>query len=166
MTIKRAEAEYIPDVLKIFRACKVALDARGIFQWTDTYPNLEAIVEDEKNGQLFLLQNEESIQGVVTLNEHQDEEYAAIAWKFDPKKVLVIHRLAVHPDVWGKGYAQMLMDFAEDFARQNGYTSIRLDAFVPHERVIQFYQKRNYHIRGETYFSGRKQAFYCMEKDL
>jgi hypothetical protein len=47
--------------------------------------------------------------------------------------------------------AGKVVDFTEDFAAQNNYTAIRLDAFKPHKRVIQFYLKRNYHISGETF---------------
>ena len=78
--------------------------------------------------------------------------------------MLVIHRLVINPKHQKHGYARILMDFAEDFAKNNDYTSIRLDAYIPNERVIAFYKKRNYHISGKVFFPGRDQPFYCMEK--
>jgi GNAT superfamily N-acetyltransferase len=38
--------------------------------------------------------------------------------QFNDSKVLVIHRLVVHPNKQNKGYAKLLMDFAEDYAKQ------------------------------------------------
>jgi ribosomal protein S18 acetylase RimI-like enzyme len=65
-----------------------------------------------------------------------------------------------------RGYAQKLMDFAENFAKENNYSSIRLDAYSQNERVIEFYKKRNYFIRGNINFPERKHPFHCMEKEI
>ena len=100
------------------------------------------------------------------MNDHQDEEYQSIDWKFNPKKVLVVHRLMVHPNFQNKGYAKQLMDFAENFAKQNQYTSIRLDTYTQNKISFEFYKKRNYVLRGTVFFKGRKDPFYCLEKDL
>ena len=78
--------------------------------------------------------------------------------------MLVIHRLVVHPKHQRKGYAKTLMDFAEDYAQNNDYTSIRLDAYTQNKRVIRFYKSRGYSIRGNVYFSERTLPFHCMEK--
>jgi len=166
MEIQIADTKHISPLFKIYQDCKSFLDAKGIFQWTDTYPNIEIVKKDVENKETFILIDRNQLVGVVVLNEQQDQQYTKIAWKFNDKKVLVVHRLAINPDQQGKGYARKLMDFAEDYAAKNNYTAIRLDAFRPHERVIQFYLKRNYQIRGETFFPGRTQPFYCMEKAI
>ena len=100
------------------------------------------------------------------LNEEQDKEYQAINWLFDASKVLVIHRLVINPKHQKKGYATLLMNFAEEFAQQNSYSSIRLDAYSPNKAVIRFYQHRNYLIRGNIYFPERKHPFHCLEKKI
>jgi len=164
MQIQIATSTHIALLFQIYQDCKKALDLQGIFQWTDTYPNLETVKKDVKNEDAFILKDKTQLLGVIVLNEQQDQQYAKIDWKINDKKVLVVHRLAINPKRQGKGYARKLMDFAEDYAVKNKYTVIRLDAFQPHERVIQFYLKRNYQIRGETFFPGRTQPFYCMEK--
>ena len=164
MQIQVATANHITPLFQIYQDCKKALDAQGIFQWTDTYPNIEIVKRDVESGKTFILNDENQLAGVVILNEEQDPQYANIDWKFNDQKVLVVHRLAINPSLQGKGYARKLMDFAEDYAAKNSYTVIRLDAFIPHDRVIQFYLKRDYLIRGETFFPGRTQPFYCMEK--
>ncbi|MGK0365721.1 MAG: GNAT superfamily N-acetyltransferase [Saprospiraceae bacterium] len=164
MQIQLANITHITPLFQIYKDCKIALDDQGIFQWTDTYPNIKTVEHDIESREIFILKDKNQLVGVVILNEDQDPQYATIDWKFNDKKVLVVHRLAINPALQGKGYARKLMDFAEDYATENSYTVIRLDAFIPHDRVIQFYLKRNYQIRGETFFPGRTQPFYCMEK--
>ncbi len=166
MQIQLATLTHIASVFKIYQDAKITLDAQGIFQWTDAYPNIEIVQSDIKKGETYILKDENQLVGVIILNEEQDPQYKEIDWKFDDQKVLVVHRLAITPTLQGKGYARKLMDFAENYALENNYTVIRLDAFIPHDRVIQFYLKRNYQIRGETYFPGRTEPFYCMEKAI
>lgn len=78
----------------------------------------------------------------------------------------MIHRLVVDPKYQGKGYARRLMDFAEKFAKENNYSSIRLDAYSQNKRVIDFYEKRQYFIRGNVNFPEREYPFHCMEKEI
>jgi GNAT superfamily N-acetyltransferase len=115
---------------------------------------------------VYVLKNKDEIIGAINVSEEQEAEYQAINWNFDNSKVLVIHRLVVNPKHQKKGYAQKLMDFAERFAKDNKYTSIRLDAFSKNKRVIEFYKNRTYVIRGDVYFPERKYSFHCMEKEI
>jgi ribosomal protein S18 acetylase RimI-like enzyme len=68
-------------------------------------------------------------EGVVSINSIQEDEYRSIPWEDKNGKILVIHRLAVHPKYQRKGYASKLMDFAEMPGFDNNYSSIRLDAY-------------------------------------
>ncbi len=79
---------------------------------------------------------------------------------------MVIHRLVINPIQQRKGYASQLIDFAEDFAKNNNYSSIRLDAYSQHKGVIELYKNRNYLIRGKVNFPEREFPFYCMEKEI
>lgn len=72
----------------------------------------------------------------------------------------------VDPKYQGKGYARKLMDFADKFANENNYSSIRLDVYSQNKRVIKFYEKRKYFIRGNVNFPEREHPFYCMEKEI
>jgi ribosomal protein S18 acetylase RimI-like enzyme len=72
----------------------------------------------------------------------------------------------IDPKYQGKSYARKLMDFAEKYAKKNNYSSIRLDAYSQNKRVIDFYGKRKYFIRGNVNFPGREYPFHCMEKEI
>lgn len=166
LTIEKGKLNELENLVQIYIKGKLALEQNSIYQWTDTYPNRSIIESDIKKGVLYALKNKNKIIGAININEEQSAEYAQINWLFNDQKVLVVHRLVIDPNHQKKGYARVLMDFAEKFAKEQKYTSIRLDAFTKHERVVEFYHKRNFIIRGEVNFPGRSFPFYCMEKEI
>ncbi|MEM9931754.1 MAG: GNAT family N-acetyltransferase, partial [Bacteroidota bacterium] len=115
---------------------------------------------------LYLLKRNKQILGVVCLNEEQEAIYETVKWQYTDASVLVVHRLVITPAVQGQGFGNKLMAFVEQYAIKNGYTAIRLDSYTKNQGAFNLYEKRGYHIRGEVYFPGREDAFFCMEKRL
>lgn len=166
LTIEKGQLSEINQLFQIYLNAKNDLEKNGIYQWTNNYPTLSIIESDLKKGVLFVLRNGKEIIGAINISEEQEYEYETINWEFDNSKVLVIHRLVIDPKYQGKGYARKLMDFAEQFANENNYSSIRLDAYSQNKRVIDFYEKRKYFIRGNVNFPEREYPFHCMEKEI
>jgi ribosomal protein S18 acetylase RimI-like enzyme len=102
----------------------------------------------------------EKLSAFIVVNEIQHFMYETISWKYS--RPLVIHRLTVHPEHHGKGYAKELVAFAEKIAEENQYDSIRLDAFIPNHAAVCLYESGGYERRGVIRF--RKGDFYAMEK--
>lgn len=166
LKIEKGQLADLQALFQIYKNGKIELDRKGIFQWTDAYPSIFTVEDDLKKGDLYVLKNDIEIIGAINVNEEQDEIYRKIDWKFDDSKVLVVHRLVINPKYQRQGYATKMMDFAEDFAIKNNYTSIRLDVFIPHKGAVDFYKKRNYVNRGNVYFPERNEPFHCMEKKM
>jgi ribosomal protein S18 acetylase RimI-like enzyme len=166
MKIQKALPENLQEVIQFYKLCKADMDRQGIHQWTDKYPNKKIFSEDIKKRNLYLLLKEETLIGAINISEEQEKEYAALGWKFGNEKIVVIHRLAISPKEQGKGYAQLLMNFAEDYALINAYQSIRLDVYSQNARGIKFYQKRDYFLRGMLRFPNREFNFLGMEKKI
>ncbi|HMQ69791.1 MAG TPA: GNAT family N-acetyltransferase [Ignavibacteria bacterium] len=166
MTISKVKISQLDEIFQIFIDCRAALEKKGIFQWTDKYPTLKIIKNDIQEGNLYCLSENSKTYGVININEFQDPEYNSVHWKDNVDKILVIHRLAVKPEFQNRGFAKKLMDFAEDYAEENNYTSIRLDAYSANPEVLRFYENRDYQRRGEVFFPGRELPFYCYEKFL
>jgi ribosomal protein S18 acetylase RimI-like enzyme len=104
---------------------------------------------------------------MIVLTEIEDVEYKTVQWLTTNIRNLYVHRLAVKPVFQGKGYAQQLMQFAESYAKENNYVSIRLDTFSKNERNQQFYEKRNYIKLASIYLPNQSEfPFYCYEKVL
>lgn len=166
LKIERGTGTDLDEVFQMYLDAKHELDKNGIHQWTDKYPRKSIIESDLNKGVLYILKKQNEIVGAINISEEQEAEYLAVNWKTNDLKPLVIHRLVVQPNHQKKGYAQFMMNFAEEFARENHYKSIRLDAYSQNKKVIEFYKNRNYFVRGEINFPGREYHFFCFEKEI
>ena len=56
------------------------------------------------------------------------------------------------------------MQFAESYARNNNFNSVRLDTFSQNAKNLSFYEKRGYKRLGEIYFERQSDhPFFCYE---
>lgn len=164
MKIKKATREDIDWLYSITKSCTKNMIEKGIFQWDEHYPSRGILQKDIDLQQLWKLEVANTIIGLIVLTEIIDEEYKNVKWLTENNNNLFVHRLAVDPNLQGKGYAQKLMDFTENFARERNYKSIRLDTFSKNKRNQQFYEKRNYTRLESIYFLNQsKHPFYCYE---
>ncbi|MBO3096915.1 GNAT family N-acetyltransferase [Gelidibacter pelagius] len=165
--IRKATSSDIESILILTKACAKFMISKGIFQWNEHYPNAAAFEKDIERDELYVLIHDHQIVGTIVISSFMDEEYQAIKWLTPNDKNLYIHRLAVHPEFQGRGFAQKLMDFAEKFGLDNGYDSIRLDTFSQNHRNQTFYERRDYTRLGSIYFPKQSEhPFYCYERRL
>lgn len=162
--IRKAIVEDIKPILEITKACAKAMIANGIYQWNAQYPNRAAFENDIKRNELYVLEIDGKVNGTIVISIHMDKEYEPIKWLTKNKKNIYIHRLSIHPKLQGKSYAQRLMTFAEQFAIEHNYSSIRLDTFSQNKRNQKFYELRGYKRLGDIYFPKQsKYPFHCYE---
>lgn len=162
--IRRAKISEIPDILTITRACAQKMQENGIFQWNEHYPSKEAFLKDIEREELFVIEENNIVQGTIVISTLMDEEYEPIEWLTPNGNSTYIHRLSVHPDLQGKGLAQKMMDFAENHAREHGFVSVRLDTFSQNKRNKRFYEQRGYQKLGDIYFPKQSEhPFHCYE---
>ena len=162
--IRLAIPSDIPLILNITKACSKAMISKGIYQWNEYYPSVEAFKRDLDRNELFVLIENNQCIGCVVISTFMDEEYWPIEWLTENSNNLYIHRLAVHPEFQGQGNAQKLMDFAEHYGRKHGFASVRLDTFSKNVRNQRFYEQRGYKRLGNIYFPKQSEyPFYCYE---
>lgn len=162
--IRCAKILEIPDILELTKACAKHMEKKGIFQWNETYPSKLAFEKDVSRKELFVLESENNIIGCITITPFMDEEYIPVKWLTTNENNIYIHRLAVKPEYQGKSHAQQLMHFAENYARDKGYLSIRLDTFSQNKRNQKFYEQRGYQKLENIYFPKQSDyPFYCYE---
>jgi ribosomal protein S18 acetylase RimI-like enzyme len=162
--IRRATLADIDALLIITKACAKHMIYNNIFQWNENYPNRNAFVTDVHRNELFVLFDTSQIVGCIVISTFMDEEYKDVDWLSPDGTSVYIHRLAIHPETQGKGYAQQLMTFAENYAIENNYRSIRLDTFSKNLRNQKFYELRGYKKLGNIYFPKQSvYPFYCYE---
>ena len=165
--IRRATKNDIKEVLVLTRACALAMEAEGIFQWNSHYPSEEVFVRDVSQGALSVFEREKKVCGCIMFSNEKDAPYNSVTWLTPDQQNLYIHRLAVHPHFQKQGIARSLMDFAEAFAATHQFQSIRLDTFSQNPRNIRFYESRDYKRVGDIYFPKQSPfPFHCYEKVL
>ena len=164
MNIRKATTEDIDAILSVTSACAARMISKGILQWSEEYPNKEVFENDLSNNWLYVAVESNKTIGSITITSEMDEVYKSVKWLTITSNNLYIHRLAIDPKMQGKGYAQKLMSFAENYGKQNNYNSIRLDTFSKNTRNQKFYEQRGYVRLESVYFLNQSQdPFYCYE---
>lgn len=167
MIIEKATHNDLEKLHSITSNCGKHLVAQGIFQWNELYPSKKVLLQDIELQQIWKLLVDNQIIGLIVLTEIEDVEYKNVKWLTPNYKNLYIHRLAIEPEFQGKGYAKKLMDFAENYAVENKYNSIRLDTFSKNKKNQQLYKNRNFVQLEAIYFPKQSEfPFYCFEKIL
>ena len=162
--IRKGTIQDINTILLLTKACAKNMISKHIFQWNAYYPNRSVFSKDVERNELFVLETKKGLIGCITISTLMDDEYKPISWLTPNLNNIYIHRLAVHPNHQGNGYARQLMDYAENFAIRNNYSSIRLDTFSQNHRNLKFYELRGYKKLGEIYFPKQSEyPFYCFE---
>jgi ribosomal protein S18 acetylase RimI-like enzyme len=166
MGISKGQMQDLSDILEIISKCIKHMESQGIYQWNEFYPSSDLIENDIKREDCYVLKANEKCIAYVAINEEQSPEYSQINWVTDGEKVLVIHRLSVHPESQGNGIAKKILKFIEEFATENHYSGIRLDAYSGNAKALTLYENFGYKKAGQFYFPHRNLPFYGYEKNI
>ena len=169
IAFQQANAGSLDEMCMLIDACKRDLIAQGLYQWDENYPNREFFREAIERGYGYTLHSQGQLAGLVVLDERQFHAWRKIAWEKAGKRVLVIHSLAIHPDFQGQGLGRALLEACEDWARRNGYDTIRLDVFNENLTAIQLYRRFGYRYQGTLTIASKPpghQEYDCYQKGI
>lgn len=165
--IRKAQSSEIQKIMSVTKACARSLSSEGIHQWNEEYPNREAFEHDLSQGELYVFILSDEVIGCMTISTFKDPVYDSIQWLGPDSNHIYMHRLAVHPNFQGRGYARQMMDFAEEYSTTQRAVSIRLDTFSKNLRNQRFYEARGYQRLGDVFFPKQSEfPFHCYEKLL
>jgi ribosomal protein S18 acetylase RimI-like enzyme len=139
------------------------MNEQGLFNWNQSYPGVDTVTADIESEALYVYR-QQTLKGVMALNQSQPAEYEEIEWEYDAPEFLVVKRLAVSPDYQRAGIAEEMMIFAEHFAAVQHFTSIRLDVYSISQPARLFFRKLDFIERAEFHFPGIDLPFIAMEK--
>lgn len=162
--ITKANINYLNEIITVLKDTIVSMNAQGLYQWNENYPNENTIVSDIDKEELFVKVEDDSVKGFVVLNQFEDKEYNILDWNSTKDNSLVIHRLCVSPKFQGSGVAKEIMEFTHKYAKDNGFEYIRLDTSVNNKRSIAVYEKHGYSNVGVI--TTEKGEYACFEKHL
>ncbi|MHB1485420.1 MAG: GNAT family N-acetyltransferase [Saccharofermentanales bacterium] len=159
-----ARDEDYEDIVSIFMKAIDKMNSISIYQWDELYPTKEILKADIVKQEMYVLTQDGIIVSAVVINEEQDPQYKKANWKYKNGKIAVMHRLCVNPDFQNKGIGKKTIVSAEKKMIQNGYETIRLDAFSQNQIALNLYKKSGYSYTGDVIF--RKGLFHLFEKSL
>lgn len=159
-----ASPDDLPEIVSLFGEATRHMDSIGIHQWDAIYPDYQILLADIEQGILQVGTLDGQIAAVFALEECAEEDYEEADWNTHPERIVVLHRLCVHPAFQGRGIAREAMDYLEQVVRERGICAIRLDAFSHNPTALRLYESRGYRKAGEITY--RKGLFYFYEKLL
>jgi GNAT superfamily N-acetyltransferase len=162
--IRKAHAIHSDAVLDLVSKCLKVMKKQRLDQWDDEYPKNEVFIRDIENESLFLAVEKDHVIGIIVLTGEQEPEYEDVHWNIRHGKPLVVHRLAVHPRWRRRGIATRLMRFAEEYAMDRGYASLRIDTYVENSKMQHLIEYMGYTRCGEIFFPTHTLPFICYEK--
>ena len=169
MHLRQATAADVLPIMQLVRRVVPLMRAQGNLQWDDNYPNAGVFAQDIAQGQLWVAQTEKaasSIAGVAAMTTEQEPEYAAADWDYT-QPALVVHRLAVDPELRGLGIAGALMRQAEAIAQARGILFVRVDTNSENSATQRLFPKLGYRPAGEIALRFRPGLrFLCYEKQV
>jgi GNAT superfamily N-acetyltransferase len=163
--IRKLVPQDVETAMSIYKRVVKAMHAMGFMQWNDEYPNINYLINDIARGTAFGCFLDGELVAVATFDPNQSTEYEPIPFLFG-EPYMIVHRLAVAPEIRRQGLAARMMDFAEEHARGLGCPAMRLDTSQDNTAALALYENRGYVRRGTCHFPGRTFTFIVMEKKL
>lgn len=148
MNFRKATANDIDTISRLYDKVHTA-EERGQFNtgWKrGVYPARDIAEAALQRGDLFVGEDEGRIVGTMILNHEQMDVYRNAPWVCDaaPEDVMVMHTLAIDPDIKRRGYGRQFAAFYEQYALDNGCKSLRIDTQNKNTGARAFYKALGY----------------------
>ena len=153
MNIKLVSIEEIENVMEIIEDARALLKETS-HQWQNNYPNRSTLINDISNQYLFGAYINNELAGIMALVPGFNVDYDIIEgeWITPPSdKDLVIHRIAVKSRYRGNKVGDTLMKYAEVYAKEKGYLSLKADTHRLNIPMTKLCINNGYHMSGIIY---------------
>ena len=164
MQVEKATSDNILEVMYLLQHCIEDFNNNSVYQWNTSYPDYFRLLREVEEKELYVIKNKGVCIGTITFSEHQESAFEQVEWKNTQNKYIVIKRIAVFPTWQKKGIGRVMIEFAEKYAKENGYKSIRLDVATASKHLIKLYESIGFNQTGEILYPKQKETFTCLEK--
>lgn len=158
MEFRLAKSDDKSQLDKIYEDGSKKLKSEGINQWQgvdkpNTY-NLENLINDKV---IYVLEDDNKIVSTALIFNY-DEDYENNLdgiWNLDGSYIS-IHRVGTISNKRNKGYGRKILEFCEEYARENNFKSIRIDTHEDNKSMQRLLKSLGYNNCGIVYLDGRK----------
>lgn len=162
-------ADSLDDLTGLLHTAYASLAAQG-WNFTAVDQSVDVTRERLAGAQGFVALQGEQLVGTVAVRGPKPAGEAYIA---DPPPPLyttpgtaILAQLAVHPRCRGMGLGERLIDTAEAWAREQGFTRLALDTAEPATALRLRYERRGFVAVGRVQWQGKTYASVLMAKEL
>lgn len=127
----------------------------GKQQWDHTYPTEVHVQADVDRGVGYVLEYDKEIIGYCAIVFDGEPVYNDIQgqWLSD-YPYIVVHRMALRPDMKGLGLGRLFMETAERYAKDSGVYSFKVDTNFDNYSMLTLLEKLGFTYCGEIFFEG------------
>lgn len=156
--VRNATMEDLPYLMDIYSHAKKFMEETGNpYQWSDSYPAQDDIIQDILNGESHVIVVDKKIQAVFTLTKEKTIGYDALtegAWINDEKQYMTIHRLASYGTQ--RGMAKQCIRWCAERA-----ADLRADTHEQNLIMQHIFLKNGFEYCGKTkIFDGTERLVY------
>jgi RimJ/RimL family protein N-acetyltransferase len=149
MHIEKAQLKDYERIVEILKDGRNQLAEKGIDQWQGDYPNPQHVKEDVENGFAYLVHSDDDeTVGTFTILPSPDHAYDNLdgEWLMETEDYLTIHRVAIHSDHAGQGYASKLFQEVINYINNNrtDIKSIRIDTHEDNKAMQHLITKSDF----------------------
>ena len=135
------------------------------------YPTYQTALEGVSKGDMFVEENGKTIVATGRINQEQVDEYANCPWMYQAsdKEVMVLHTLAVDPQIKGRGYGSAFVECYEEYAISHKCHYLRIDTQEKNMAARKFYERLGFREAGIVLcnFNGIPDVrLVCLEKKI
>ena len=115
-------------------------------KWSDDHPSEQDITNAIGRGTQYICTDGETVIGAVILNDDPEGYYEAGKWSrtLDRGEYLIVHALAVKPDLKRGGVGTFMIKECIRVAKADGYKAVRLDTVPDNHPANGLYLKNDF----------------------
>lgn len=155
------------EIEKIYEDGSLKLKSLDINQWQgQDKPNLDNFKNLIANKNIFVLEDKEKVVSTVIIYDYDLDYEKNLDGKWNiPKAYLALHRIGTLESERNKGYGRKIIEFAESYARENNFKSVRIDTHRENKSMQNLLKSMNYIYVGLVYLDGKNERL-AFEKIL
>ena len=155
------------EIEKIYEDGSLKLKSLGINQWQgQDKPNLDNFKNLIANKNIYVLEDKEKVVSTVIIYDYDLDYEKNLDGKWNSSKAYVaLHRIGTLESERNKGYGRKIIEFAESYARENNFKSVRIDTHRENKSMQNLLKSMNYVYVGLVYLDGKNERL-AFEKEL
>jgi GNAT superfamily N-acetyltransferase len=156
------ESDSIVELTSLLHQAYARLGAMGL-NYTAVDQSPEVTAKRIRGGSCFVAQVEAELVGTILVQPTYTENHCQY---FTRPGVACAHQFAVSPQHQGKGLGRMLLERAEQWARQAGFVELAMDTAEQAKHLVELYAGLGYRQVGWVHWPGKVYQSVVLSKSL